>query len=178
MNANEEPGDDPLSLRHGGRVAGHVRPPPGRSWQRRRLRTRRSVPAAAYPGIYSEAGLRRARRPRRVRARPVIGHAGEGLAIGLRKNWGRSWASGRSACDPVDAFHVLYIFKDHSPYNRRVLQRRAMKRRLPRTCAAGSTRHTATPAATSWRSCPRMPLRRSARLSLDPIGFWRAARGR
>ena len=87
-----------------------------------------------FPEIYSEAGIRK--NPI-VRAEfehaTVIGHAGEALSIGLRKNWGGFrgfrplWPD-----DPVDAFYVLYVFKDDNPYNRRVLQRKAMKRRLPK----------------------------------------------
>jgi hypothetical protein len=136
---------------------------------------------AAYPGLYTEAGIRRSPQVRAefVHA-TVIGHAGEGLSIGLRKNWGEFLGfRPLRADDPVDPFYVLYIFKEGSPYNRRVLQRKSMKRRLPRplrrwvNVAYRSTRR-------DFLAClPQdagAALRRA--LHVDPVTFWRAARGR
>jgi hypothetical protein len=44
---------------------------------------------ADYPHVYTEAGMRRSPHVRaEFESATVIGHAGEGLAISLRKNWG------------------------------------------------------------------------------------------
>jgi hypothetical protein len=135
---------------------------------------------ADYPGMYSEAGLRQSPIVRaEFEHATVIGHAGEGLAIGLRKNWG-AFLGFRplGTCDPVDAFYVLYLFKDSSPYNRRVLQRRAMKRRLRkdlRRWVNEAYRSTRRDFLAKLPEDARAAIRKA--LSLDPIGFWRAARG-
>src|SRR5579875_2978560 len=89
---------------------------------------------AGFPHIYSEASLRLSPIVRaEFEHATVIGHPGEALAIGLGKHWGgfRGFRPLRPD-DPVDPFYTLFIFKDSSPYNRRVLQRRSMKRHLPR----------------------------------------------
>jgi hypothetical protein len=135
---------------------------------------------AAYPGVYTEAGLRQSPIVRaEFEHATVIGHPGEGVAIGLRKNWGAflGFRPLRND-DPVDAYYVLYLFKDSSPYNRRVLQRRAMKRRLRK-----DLRRWVNEAYRSTRRdfLAKLPEPAAAAihraLSLDPIGFWRAARG-
>jgi hypothetical protein len=136
---------------------------------------------AAYPDVYSEAGLRRSPIVRaEFEHAAVIGHAGESLAIGLRKSWG-AFLGFRplGAFDPVDAFYVLYIFKDDSPYNRRVLQRRAMKLRLRkdlRRWVNEAYRNTRRDFLAKLPEPAAAAIRRA--LSLDPIGFWRAAKGR
>lgn len=135
---------------------------------------------AEYPDIYTEAGIRRSPIVRaEFEHATVIGHPGEALAIGLRKNWGgfRGFRPLRPD-DPVDPRHVLYIFRDTSPYNRRVLQRKALKRRLP-----GPFRRWVNEAYRSPRRdfLARLPADAAAAirraLGLDPVGFWRAARG-
>jgi hypothetical protein len=135
---------------------------------------------ARHPDVYSEAGIRRSPILRaEFEHATVIGHTGEALAIGLRKNWGgfRGFRPLRPD-DPVVARHVLFLFRDSSPFNRRVLQRKALKRRLPK----GYRRWDNEAYRRSWRDfLARLPeeaaaaIRRS--LALDPIGFWRAARG-
>jgi hypothetical protein len=109
----------------------------------------------------------------------VIGHPGEAAAIGLRKHWGgfRGFRPLRPD-DPVDARHVLYLFRDTSPYNRRVLQRKSLKRLLPRPL-----RRWVNEAYRSPRRdfLARLPTDAAAAirqaLGLDLIAFWRAAKG-
>jgi hypothetical protein len=136
---------------------------------------------AEYPHVYTEAGIRRSPQVRaEFESATVIGHAGESLAIGQRKHWGAFLGFfPLRADDPVDPFYVLYIFKDGSAYNRRVLQRKAMKRRLPKPL-----RKWVNEAYRSTRRdfLARLPqdateaIRRALRV--DAVGFWRAARGK
>jgi hypothetical protein len=73
---------------------------------------------------------------------------------------------------------VLYIFRDSSPYNRRVRQRKSIKRRL-----AKAHRRWVNEAYRSTRRdfLAKLPEGAAAAirkaLGLDPIGFWRAAKG-
>jgi hypothetical protein len=135
---------------------------------------------ARHPDVHSEAGLRRSPIVRaEFEHATVIGHPGEALAIGLRKNWGgfRGFRPLRPD-DPVDARHVLFLFKDSSPYNRRVIQRKSMKRRLPRPYRRWVNEAYRSPRRDFLARLPAdaaAAIRRS--LALDPIGFWRAARG-
>jgi hypothetical protein len=136
---------------------------------------------AAFPKVYSRDAIRRCPQVRVefVHA-TVIGHAGEGLAIGLRKNWGAFQGfHPLRADDPVDPFRVLFIFKEGCPYNRRVLQRQAMKRRLPkdlRRWVNAAYRSTRRDFIAGLPEDAAFVIRRALRL--DPVGFWRAARGR
>ena len=135
---------------------------------------------AGLPGIYSEAGLRRSPIVRaEFEHATVIGHPGEALAIGLRKNWGgfRGFRPLRPD-DPVDARDVLYVFKVGCPYNRRVLQRKTMKRRLPKAFRRWVNEAYRSPRRDFLARLPEdaaAAIREA--LALDPIGFWRAARG-
>jgi len=135
---------------------------------------------AEFPGIYTEAGLRRSPIVRaEFEHATVIGHPGEAVAIGLSKNWGgfRGFRPLRPD-DPVDARFVLFVFKDGSPYNRRVLQRKALKRRLPKAYRRWVNEAYRSPRRDFLARLPEdaaAAIRRA--LSLDPIGFWRAARG-
>jgi hypothetical protein len=135
---------------------------------------------AVHPGIYTEASLRRSPIVRaEFEHATVIGHPGEALAIGLRKNWGgfRSFRPLRPD-DPVDARHVLYVFKGDCPYNRRVLQRKALKRRIPKAFRRWVNEAYRNPRRDFLAKLPEdaaAAIRKG--LSLDPIGFWRAARG-
>lgn len=135
---------------------------------------------AAYPGVYSEAGIRRSPVVRaEFEHAAVIGHAGESLAIGLRKSWGAFLGFRPLGAFPVDAFYVLYIFKDSSTYNRRVLQRRAMKRRLRkdlRRWVNEAYRNTRREFLAKLPEPAAAAIRKA--LALDPVGFWRAAKGR
>lgn len=111
----------------------------------------------------------------------VIGGIGESLAAARHKNWGEFLGVlPLQPDDPVHWCRILYLYKESSPYNRRVEQRKALKRILGRkhrklvTLAARSTKgdflaHHLTEAGAH-------AIRR--RLRLDPGQFWRAARGK
>jgi hypothetical protein len=133
-----------------------------------------------YPHLYSVSGIRRSPQVRaEFEYATVIGHAGESLAIGLRKNWGEFLGfRPLRPDDPVDPFYVLYIFKEGSPYNRRVIQRKSMKRRLPkpyRRWVNTAYRSTRRDFLASLPDDAAAVIRRTLRL--DPIHFWRAAKG-
>ena len=110
----------------------------------------------------------------------VIGHAGEAIAIGMRKHWGeflgfRPLRPG----DPVHPVYVLFVMKDSSPYNRRVVQRKAMKRRLPRCFRSWVNQAYRSSRRDFLARLPEDAAAAIARsLRLDPIGFWRAAAAR
>ncbi len=110
----------------------------------------------------------------------VIGGVGESLAAARHKNWGRFLGVQPLEPDaPVHWCRILYIYKDTSPYNRRVEQRKALKRILGRehrklvTLAARSTKKDFL--ARHLTEAGAYAIRR--RLRLDPGQFWRAARG-
>jgi hypothetical protein len=111
----------------------------------------------------------------------VIGGIGEALAASLHKRWGEFLGVlPLRPDDPVHWCRILYVYKGTCPYNRRVEQRKALKRLLGR-----NWRKLVTLAA---RSCKRDFLSRHLteagahairrRLRLDPARFWRAARGK
>jgi hypothetical protein len=111
----------------------------------------------------------------------VIGGVGESLAAARHKNWGRFLGvQPLRPDDPVHWCRILYLYKTTSPYNRRVEQRKALKRILGRkhrklvTFASRSTkREFLARYLTDAAACV---IRR--RLQLDPGAFWRAARGK
>ena len=135
---------------------------------------------ADYPEIYTEAGIRRSPIVRaEFEHATVIGHPGEALAIGLRKNWG-GFLGFRPLRDedPVDPRFVLYVFKSGNPYNRRVLQRRTMKSRLPRAYRRWVNEAYRNPRRNFLAQLPADAAEAiRCALGLDPIRFWRAARG-
>ncbi len=110
----------------------------------------------------------------------VIATTGEAHAAARHKNWGRFLGVRPLARDdPVHPYRILYCYTAASPYNRRVEQRRALKRILGRgyrplvTRASRSTKRDflkgLTPDQTRViRLCFR----------IDPGRFWRAAKGR
>ena len=111
----------------------------------------------------------------------VIGGVGEALAAARHKNWGEFL--GVQPLRPEDPVHwcrILYIYKATSPYNRRVEQRKALKRILGRThrklvtLAARSTKGEFL--ARHLTEAGEFVIRR--RVCLDPGEFWRAARGK
>ena len=110
----------------------------------------------------------------------VIGGVGESLAAARHKNWGRFLGvQPLKPDDPVHWCRILYVYKDTSPYNRRVEQRKALKRILGRkyrtlvTLAARSTKKDFL--SRHLTEAGAYVIRR--RLRLDPGQFWRAARG-
>ena len=111
----------------------------------------------------------------------VIGGIGESTAAGRHKNWGNF--IGVLPLQPEDPVHwcrILYLYKATSPYNRRVEQRKALKRILGRkhrklvTQAMSSTKREFL---THWLTEAGAYIIRR-RLNLDPGQFWRAAKGR
>jgi hypothetical protein len=110
----------------------------------------------------------------------VIATTGEAHAAAKHKNWGRFLGVVPLARDdPVHPYRILYCYKSTSPYNRRVEQRRELKRILGKghrslvTKASRSTKkdflRTLTPADVY---AIRM------RLKLDAGRFWRVAKGK
>lgn len=110
----------------------------------------------------------------------VIATTGEAKSAARHKNWGRFLGIFPLAPnDPVHPYRIVYVYKATSPYNRRVEQRKALKRILGRkhrplvTKASRSTKRaflrTLTPADTRVIKL---------RLGLDPTHFWRAAKGK
>ena len=134
---------------------------------------------ADFPGIYTEAGLRQPARAGGVRARhghrPCRRGAGDRPAEALGQFLG---FRPLRPDDPVDPFYVLYVFESDCPYNRRVRQRKSMKRRL-----AKAYRRWVNEAYRSTRRdfLAKLPEGAAAAirkaLGLDPIGFWRTAKG-
>ncbi len=111
----------------------------------------------------------------------VLGGIGESLAAARHKNWGAF--IGVLPLEPDDPVHwcrILYLYKASSPYNRRVEQRKALKRILGRkhrklvTQAMGSTKQAFL---THWLTEGGAYVIKR-RLNLDPGQFWRAAKGR
>ncbi len=111
----------------------------------------------------------------------VIGGVGEALAAAKHKRWGVFLGvRPLRPDDPVSYSRILYVYKEASPYNRRVEHRKALKRILGRryrkfvTLAARNTkrdflaRHLTEAGADAIRR----------RLNLDPGRFWRAAQGK
>lgn len=111
----------------------------------------------------------------------VIGGIGESLAAARHKNWGQFLGvQPLKPNDPVHWCRILYLYKDTSPYNRRVEQRKALKRILGRkhrklvTLAARSTKQEFL---THWLTETGAYIIKR-RLNLDPGKFWRVAKGR
>ncbi len=111
----------------------------------------------------------------------VIGGIGESLATARHKNWGEFiGVLPLLPDDPVGWSRILYLYKASSPYNRRVEQRKALKRILGRkyrklvTLAAGSTKRDFL---THWLTEEGACIIKQ-RLNLAPGEFWRAAKGR
>lgn len=110
----------------------------------------------------------------------VIGGVGEGLAAARNKRWGQFvGVLPLRPDDPVDPYRILYIYSPDCPYNRRVEQRKALKRILGR-----HHRKLVTQAARSTKKDFLARLDEAGthainrRLGLDPGRFWRAAKGR
>ena len=105
---------------------------------------------------------------------------GEGLQATRNKHWGRGpRILPLRPEDPVDPIRILYVFKEGSRYNRRFEQRRRMKELL------GKQHRPLVQMAKSFSQAIFLEqltaqqahvIRRV--LELDPVTFWRAAKGR
>jgi hypothetical protein len=111
----------------------------------------------------------------------VIGGIGESLAAAKHKHFGPLLGiEPLGPDDPVHPTRILFIYKATYPYNRRVEQRRWLKRLLGKehrsqvTSAARSTKHlflTHYLTDSGVRAIRR-------RLKMDPGRFWRLAKGK
>lgn len=111
----------------------------------------------------------------------VIGGVGESLAAARHKNWGRFLGvQPLKADDPVHWCRILYLYKDTSPYNRRVEQRKALKRilgRKHRKLVTLAVRSTKQEFLTHWLTeAGAYAIKR--RLNLEPGHFWRVSKGK
>ena len=137
---------------------------------------------ARHPGIYTEAGIRNSPI---VRAEfdhaSVIGHPGRVGGDRLGQELGRlprgSVRSGPRRLRSIPSTSSMSSRADN-PYNRRVLQRKSLKRRLPKAFRRWVNEAYRSPRRDFLARLPEdaaAAIRRS--LSLDPIAFWRAASG-
>lgn len=110
----------------------------------------------------------------------VIGGIGESLAAARHKKWGSFiGVLPLRPDDPVHWCRLLYIYKASSPYNRRVEQRKALKRilgRKHRTWVTQASSSTKKDFLARLSEMGAYVIKR--RLHLDPGQFWRAAKGR
>jgi hypothetical protein len=111
----------------------------------------------------------------------VIGGIGESLAAARHKNWGEFLGvHPLQPDDPVHWCRILFWYKASSPYNRRVEQRKALKRILGRKYrklvhqASGSTKQDFLNRYLTEAGA--YVIRR--RLHLEPGRFWRVAKGK
>jgi hypothetical protein len=111
----------------------------------------------------------------------VIGGPGESLAAARHKHFGEFLGiEPLRLDDPVHPTRILFIYKASYAYNRRVEQRRLLKRLLGKehrslvTLAARSTKHlflTHHLTESGARAIRR-------RLKMDPGRFWRVSKGK
>lgn len=111
----------------------------------------------------------------------VIGGLGESLAAARHKHFGPLFGiEPLRPDDPVHPTRILFIYKATYPYNRRVEQRRALKRLLGKehrslvTSAARSTKHLFL--THYLTEAGAQAIRR--RLKMEPGRFWRVAKGK
>lgn len=111
----------------------------------------------------------------------VIGGIGDSLAAARHKNWGSFiGVLPLQPDDPVHWCRILYLYKPTSPYNRRVEQRKALKRilgRKHRKLVTQAMSCTKREFLTHWLTEEGADVIKR-RLNLDPAQFWRAAKGR
>ena len=110
----------------------------------------------------------------------VIATTGEARSAAKHKNWGRFLGVFPLAPDdPVHPFRILYIYKATSPYNRRVEQRKVLKRILGRKHRPLVTKASRSTKRDFLRTLTTADARViELRLGLDPGHFWRAAKGK
>lgn len=110
----------------------------------------------------------------------MIATPGEAQAAAKHKSWGRfTGVSPLDPNDPVHPYQILYVYKATSPYNRRVEQRRALKRilgRKHRPLVGRASQSTKRDFLFRLSSDEAWVIKR--RLGLDPGQFWRAAKGK
>jgi len=81
--------------------------------------------------------------------------------------------------DPVHPYQILYCYKSTSPYNRRVEQRRELKRILGKKHRPLVTRASRSTKRDFLRTITTDQIHAiSRRLKLDPGRFWRVAKGK
>jgi hypothetical protein len=133
-------------------------------------------------GIWTVAGVTRHPTVRVVfEHAEVIGGQGESMAAARYKNFGHFLGiHPLRPDDPVHHCRILFNYLPSSPYNRRVEQRRTLKRILGR-----SYRSLVTKASRSTKRdflkfnlTPDGARAISQRLKLDPGRFWRVAKGK
>lgn len=110
----------------------------------------------------------------------VIATTGEARSAAKHKNWDLFLGiSPLAPDDPVHPYRILYVYKATSPYNRRVEQRKALKRILGKKHRPLVTRASRSAKRDFLRTLTTPDARViRLRLGLDPGRFWRAARGR
>lgn len=110
----------------------------------------------------------------------VIATTGEAHSAAKHKSWGKFLGVLPLARDdPVHPYRILYCYKAASPYNRRVEQRRELKRILGkkhRPLVTNASRSTKGDFLRSLTCDQTLALKR--RLKLDPGRFWRVAKGK
>jgi len=110
----------------------------------------------------------------------VIATTGEAHSAAKHKRWGRFLSVMPLAHDdPVHPYRILYCYKSASPYNRRVEQRRELKRILGKKHRPIVTRASRSTKRDFLRTITTDEVRAiSLRLKLDPGRFWRVAGGK
>jgi hypothetical protein len=110
----------------------------------------------------------------------VIATTGEARSAAKNKNWGKFLGVFPLATnDPVHAYRIVYIYKPTSPYNRRVEQRKHLKRILGKKHRPLVTKASRSTKRDFLRTLTLDDTRViKLRLGLDPGRFWRAAKGR
>jgi hypothetical protein len=110
----------------------------------------------------------------------VIATTGESQSAAKHKNWGRFLGVFPLARDdPVHPYRIVYMYKSTSPYNRRVEQRRELKRILGkghRSLVTKASRSTKKDFLRTLTPADVYAIR--LRLKLDPGRFWRVAKGK
>ena len=110
----------------------------------------------------------------------VIATTGEAQSAAKHKSWGRFLGVLPLARDdPVHPYRILYCYKSASPYNRRVEQRRELKRRLGRVHRSLVTKASRSTKKDFLRTLTRDQAHVIRHwLKLDPGRFWRVAKGK
>lgn len=109
----------------------------------------------------------------------VVATTGEARSAAKHKNWGEFLGVFPLAPDdPVHPYRILYVYKATSPYNRRVEQRKALKRILGKKHRPLVTKASRSTKRDFLRTLTADNVRAiKLRLGLDPGHFWRAAKG-